>query len=111
MAEEELFGSSDAEAEAEIRRIEAEIDAESGPGIIDLDRIGKAMVILGTIFFVTYIGLLIISTMVQAEESWGIFNLWSVSQFLMITVGSILMIGIGYFLTVRYGELESGQSI
>ena len=106
MAEEEMFGSSDAEVEAELRKIEADIDAESGPGIIDLGRIGKTMVILGTIFFVTYIGLVILSTMVQAEESWGIFNLWSVSRFMMITVGSILMIVIGYLLTVRYEEVE-----
>ena len=109
MAEEELFGSSDAEVEEELRRIEAEIDAESGPGIIDLDRIGKTMIIIGTIFFVTYIGLMILSTMVQAEESWGIFNLWSISRFLMITVGSILMIVIGYLLTVRYGEAQPAK--
>ena len=75
---------SDEEVDEEVRKIEAVMDAE--PGFIDLDRIGKTMIILGLVFYVSYIALFLLSTMVQVEETWGMFNIWSTAQFLVVNV-------------------------
>lgn len=99
MAEEENIELSDEDVNEEIRKIEATLDAE--PGLIDLDRVGKALVILGTTFFVSYIALFLLSTMVQAEESWGIFNLWDIGRFLIISISCIGMIVVGYLMTTN----------
>ena len=99
MAEDEKIELSDEEVDEEVRKIEAALDAQ--PGIIDFDRMGKAMVILGTIFFVSYMALLIISTMVLAEERWGMFNLWSISRFLIVSITCIGMIVVGYLMAAN----------
>ena len=99
MAEEERTILSDEEADEEVRRIEAALDAQ--PGIIDFDRMGKAMVILGTIFFVSYMVLLVLSTMVLASDSWGMFNFWSVGRFLVVSITCVGMIVVGYFMTTN----------
>ena len=97
--EENSSGLSDLEVEEEVRKIEAALDAE--PGLIDLDRMGKAMIILGTIFFVTYMALLVLSTMVLASDSWGMFNFWSIGRFLVVTISCIGMIIVGYLMTTN----------
>ena len=97
MAEEDVPRLSDQEVDEEVRKIEAALDAE--PGFLDLDRIGKTMVILGLIFFVSYMALFLLSTLVQAEESWGMFNFWSVSQVLVVSITCIGMIVVGYLMT------------
>ena len=96
MAEEEKFGEPDTEVDEEIKRIEDELDSQ--PGLIDFDRVGKTMVILGTVFFVSYIALFLLSTMVQVEESWGAFNFMSVSQFVVVNITCIAMIIVGYLM-------------
>ncbi len=99
MAKEEISVLSDEEVDEEVRKIEAALDAQ--PSIIDFDRMGKAMVILGTIFFVSYIALLVVSTMVLAEENWGMFNLWSTGKFLVVGIVCIGMIVTGYLMTTN----------
>ena len=94
MAEEML---TEAEVDAEVMRIEEELDSQ--PGYVDFDRLGKTMVILGTIFFVSYMALFILSFFGKASDSWSPFEFWSVGQFLVVTISCIAMILIGYMMT------------
>ncbi len=102
MAEEDSLMSSDAEVEAELKRIEDEMDAE--PGLIDIGRLGQGMIMLGTISFVTYFALTLLSTEVLASDSWGMFNFWSVNRFLAVAVISLGMIIFGYILAKSSGS-------
>ena len=101
MVEEDGLMSSNAEIEAELKRIEDEIDAE--PGFIDIGRIGQGMVILGTIAFATYFALTLLSTAVLASDSWGVFNFWSINRFLAVSVFSLFMIILGYIMAKGSG--------
>ncbi len=102
MAEEDSLISSDIEVEAELKRIEDEMDAE--PGFLDVPRIGQTMIILGTIGFVSYFMLTMISALVLASESWAIFNFWSTNRFLVVSFICLGMIIFGYILSQSSGS-------
>ena len=95
---------SEEEVEAELARIEEEIDAE--PGVFDFDRIGKALMLFGLIIFVCYFILVLVSFAVPAESNWKIWNLWHIGKFLAVSFISLAMMVLGYLLSLRYGNVD-----